>query len=239
MAQSHAATRIHSQGEIEMNLRDPVVASTAVPAAAASPADDTQPRAGGLIEFFTYELIDLAPGDGITRYLNFTNNKTSVNITLFTDPEYANPGEFSSASGSDTSATYLTTSDNAARATAELGFEESNTVTGANSASSVSMTKREFVVSPHTRVVFTARGTAFVSIFDGGSGYADALISGEVRNDSGEGAISFSARLFSTGGMARRQLIAAFETGDRAASGFVQLQGLAKSSVASTGSCPG
>lgn len=214
------------------------VALAAAAFGAALPAH-AQSSASAFVGNLSFQLIDLAPDDGIAPYLNFTGaSSTFAHASLYSDSSFATLAADSQSSGEFLSSAGVTTTSGTANASGSPTAVFADTSVLSNSGSSVSFGTMDFVLSPYTRAILTVTATvdAEPDFTEGGLGqaFASALLYGQVANDSSAGVTDFSSSVYSLFLREERSLSAVIDAQAFEASGFVAIQALAESASFAT-----
>jgi hypothetical protein len=206
--------------------------------AAAVPAS-AQSTASAFVGNLSYQLIDLAPDDGIAPYLTFTGaSNTFARASLYADPVFGTLVADSQSTGELISSVNVSTTSGTADASGSPFAVFANTNLFSNSGASLAFGTMDFILSPYTRVIFsvTASVDAEPDFTEGGLGnaFASALLYGEVGNDSSAGSTNFSSSTFTLFLREDRTLSALVDTQAFETTGFVAIQAVAESASLAT-----
>jgi len=217
-----------------MKIRHCLALAGAILATAAVPAS-AQSIAGAFVGNLSYQLIDLAPDDGIDPSITFTGATSSFAASfLFSDPFFTNVSATSTASGTDTSDAFLSTSDGIAIAVGSPFAVSASTTMFSNSGATLAQSTMDFILSPNTRVIFTVTASvnALHDFTEGGLGtaLASGVLYGQISNSSSAGITDFSSSVFSTLFAEDRTLSAVVDSQGLEATGWLGMQAAAQSS---------
>jgi hypothetical protein len=200
---------------------------------AAGPAS-AQSTASAFVGNLSYQLIDLAPDDGIDPYLTFTGSTTTfAHASLYSDTTFTNVIDDSQSSGADFSTANVSNPNGTADSSASPDAVIANTSITGNSGWTLAQGISDFILSPNTRLIFTVTASvdAEPDFTENGLGYAfaGALLYGEVANDSSDGTTSFSSGTFSLFLREDRTLSAVVDSQAFETVGWVGIQAQAES----------
>jgi hypothetical protein len=182
-----------------------------------------QSAAFGSINHFSYQLIDLAPDDGITPWITVTPRGAFAEVGLFDNPVF-DPSGLIHEERYTTGTVELSDQDGSVTATSGVDFTSASTNLAFNSGYADAVTAFDFTLSPNTRVIFSGYATVDANVLpDNGSAYAESGLFGGIFLPSGAEE-SFSGDLSVFNGVDARTVFGGGDSGADVTTGWVQMQ---------------